>query len=398
MIFEKKAIVLLITLAASRAQILNAQQKNQSPDPLVPTIGDVMRDQLFKLGNTLDQERQLRAQLASNIAALKKQVADCGTCADRPKIQSNLNEALAADDAVTSVEGSALHMLGLPGKDLPEFERMFVESLIHPKMYDAYGARLNQVKGTVFQSCREQFSFDVVILGLPQSKKEELGIIGNLDKYHALQKQQNELMQRCEQENDSVVLMAHQKAAATLCYAFHDTAAAWVWARQVRSGYTENERAKVWAAYDACMNENDIATAMCSKEMRVQVQHQRDLSPGRVIPDPPPCRGPDVLAEEKANAHGMLIAHTVELSEAQALKLVTYKVEPKFFPAVARGTEVVAQILVDVTGRVLTVENPGKFGNFELDVGVPVQQWRFQPYLKDGKPQYFHATLVFYSP
>src|SRR2546425_121229 len=189
MISEKKAIVLLVALAASGTQVVKAQQKNQSPDPRVPPIGDTMRDQLFKLGNTLDQERQLRAQLASNIAALKKQMADCGRCPDRPKIQSNLNEALAADDAVTSVEGSAMHMLGLPGKDLPDLERMFVESLIHPKIYDAYGARLNQVKGTVFQFCRDQFSFDVVILGLPQSKKEELGIIGNLEKYHALQKQ-----------------------------------------------------------------------------------------------------------------------------------------------------------------------------------------------------------------
>src|SRR5262249_24129981 len=155
-----------------------------------------------------------------------------------------LNEALAADDAITSVEGSALHMLGLPGKDLPDLERMFVESLIHPKPRDAYGERLGQVKGTVFNFCRDQFSFDVVILGLPQSKKEELGIIGNLEKYHALQKQQSELMHKCEQENDAVVLMAHQKAAATLCYAFHDTGAAWDWARQVRSGYSESERAK----------------------------------------------------------------------------------------------------------------------------------------------------------
>ncbi len=397
MILEKKAIVLLVALAASATQILKAQQKNQSPDPLVPTIGDVMHDQFFKLGNTLDQERQLRAQLASNIATLKKQMADCGTCADRLKIQSNLNEALAADDAVTSVEGSTLHMLGLPGKDLPDLERMFVESLVHPKPRDAYGERLNLVKSAVFNLCRDQFSFDVVILDLPQSKKEELGIIGNLEKYHALQKQQNMLEEKCKQENDPVVLMAHQKAAATLCYAFHDTGAAWVWIQQ-HHGYSESEHAKVLAGYDACMNENDIATAMCSKEMRMQVQHERDIRPGRVIPDPPPCRGPEVLAEEKANAHAMLIAHTPELSEAQARQLVTYKVEPKFFPAVARGTEVVAQVLVADNGRVLAVEDLGRFANFVLNVEVAVKQWRFQPYLKDGKPQYFHANFVFHTP
>src|SRR6266436_311295 len=111
MTLQKKVIVLLVALGASAMQILRAQQQTELPDPLKPTISGTIRDQLFKLGNTLDQERQLRAQLAATIATLKKRLTDCGTCADRPKIQSNLDEAIAADEAVTSVEGSALHTL-----------------------------------------------------------------------------------------------------------------------------------------------------------------------------------------------------------------------------------------------------------------------------------------------
>jgi hypothetical protein len=41
------------------------------------------------------------------------------------------------------------------------------------------------------------------------------------------------------------------------------------------------------------------------------------------------------------------------------------------------------------------VENPDGLGQSFTAIYVAVSQWKFQALIQDGKPQYFHAWLVF---
>jgi len=86
-----------------------------------------------------------------------------------------------------------------------------------------------------------------------------------------------------------------------------------------------------------------------------------------------------------------------ELSDAEARKLATKVVEPAFAPrSGARGSEIIVQISVDETGKLAGVQNTH---NLKTSVFVAAYsalgQWRFKPYIKDGKPEYFHANITF---
>jgi len=86
-----------------------------------------------------------------------------------------------------------------------------------------------------------------------------------------------------------------------------------------------------------------------------------------------------------------------ELSDGEARKLATGIVEPAFPPGTAeRGTEFVVQISVDETGKLAGVGNPNHLPSAVLmAIHGAVSKWHFNPYMKDGKSQYFHANLVF---
>ncbi len=87
-----------------------------------------------------------------------------------------------------------------------------------------------------------------------------------------------------------------------------------------------------------------------------------------------------------------------ELSDDEVRKLATTIVEPAIPPGSAeRGTEFVVQISVDETGKLTGVQNTRGLNNSVfLAINAALSKWRFTPYLKDGKPQYFHANLVFH--
>ena len=97
--------------------------------------------------------------------------------------------------------------------------------------------------------------------------------------------------------------------------------------------------------------------------------------------------------------------HT-QLETAKALPLLTNEqvrslasniVEPKFPPdSGPAGTEVIAQISVDQTGKFTGISNTHHLSDpIFLAIASAVTQWKFQPYIKDGKPQYFHADVSF---
>jgi TonB family protein len=88
------------------------------------------------------------------------------------------------------------------------------------------------------------------------------------------------------------------------------------------------------------------------------------------------------------------------LPDAEARKLATNTVEPIFQPGTANpGTSVTVRVSVDVDGKLLGVENPNNASDALFFAAyAALKQWRFQPYLKDGKPDFYKADITFRVP
>jgi hypothetical protein len=86
-----------------------------------------------------------------------------------------------------------------------------------------------------------------------------------------------------------------------------------------------------------------------------------------------------------------------ELSNNEARALASNIVEPDLSGAKHdKGGELSVEISVDETGKLAGIQNIEKLGNYELlAINKALSKWRFRPYVKDGKPQYFHAKVVF---
>jgi hypothetical protein len=87
-----------------------------------------------------------------------------------------------------------------------------------------------------------------------------------------------------------------------------------------------------------------------------------------------------------------------ELSDAEARQLATQVVEPVFPHGTApKGAEIIVQISVDETGKLAGVNNTQ---NLEtrvfLAANAALRRWIFRPYIRDGKPQYFYANIIFH--
>ena len=85
------------------------------------------------------------------------------------------------------------------------------------------------------------------------------------------------------------------------------------------------------------------------------------------------------------------------LTNDHARALATHIVEPSFpSDSGPSGTEIEAQISVDQTGKFTGIRNTHHLnGPVLLAIMAAVKQWQFHPFIKDGKPQYFHADLSF---
>jgi outer membrane biosynthesis protein TonB len=85
------------------------------------------------------------------------------------------------------------------------------------------------------------------------------------------------------------------------------------------------------------------------------------------------------------------------LSDAEARKLATRIVEAVVPPGKARkGTRFSLRISVDEGGKAQTVENKNKVAPALYQAGVAaLKQWRFRPYMNNGKPDRFYAEITF---
>lgn len=88
------------------------------------------------------------------------------------------------------------------------------------------------------------------------------------------------------------------------------------------------------------------------------------------------------------------------LSDAEARKLATNRVEPRFPPGTAAsGTAVTISVSIDKDGKLLGAGNPNNAPtSLFMAVYLAVRQWRFQPYLRDGKADVYSADITFRVP
>jgi hypothetical protein len=88
-----------------------------------------------------------------------------------------------------------------------------------------------------------------------------------------------------------------------------------------------------------------------------------------------------------------------ELSDKEVRKLVTDAAEPVFPPgSMPKGTEVIVQISIDETGKLAGIGNTHSLADPVFFAAyVALQKWHFSPYIKGGKPQYFHANVSFHA-
>jgi hypothetical protein len=88
------------------------------------------------------------------------------------------------------------------------------------------------------------------------------------------------------------------------------------------------------------------------------------------------------------------------LSDSEARKLAMDAKDPVFPPGAApRGAEFTVKISVDETGKVTGLQNTQNLSTAVFAaIYSSIVQWHFSPYVKNGKPQYFHADLTFRVP
>ncbi|MGB7281158.1 MAG: TonB family protein [Candidatus Acidiferrum sp.] len=85
------------------------------------------------------------------------------------------------------------------------------------------------------------------------------------------------------------------------------------------------------------------------------------------------------------------------LSDAEARKLATSTVEPIFEPGTADpGSSFTVRVSVDADGKLLGVENPNHVSEaLFFAASNALKQWHFQPYLQEGKPDFYKADITF---
>jgi Gram-negative bacterial TonB protein C-terminal len=88
------------------------------------------------------------------------------------------------------------------------------------------------------------------------------------------------------------------------------------------------------------------------------------------------------------------------LSDAEARKLATKIVEPIVPAGIASpGTSFTVRVSVGTDGKMAGIENPNNVPTtLFLAAYAALKQWRFQPYLRDGKADYYKADITFQVP
>jgi len=89
-----------------------------------------------------------------------------------------------------------------------------------------------------------------------------------------------------------------------------------------------------------------------------------------------------------------------ELSDAEVRSLATKIVEPQWPTGLKSGAVIEAHIDVNQDGKFVyaSYHAPTALTSAELAINEALTQWNFRPLIRDGKPQYFRATVRFTVP
>jgi hypothetical protein len=88
--------------------------------------------------------------------------------------------------------------------------------------------------------------------------------------------------------------------------------------------------------------------------------------------------------------------HLLELTDGQVRALATKMVEPAWpSSGLERGQIVKLHISVNEKGKLAGMELQGVPPAASEPLMIAIREWRFQPLIQDGKPQYFNGTLDF---
>lgn len=89
-----------------------------------------------------------------------------------------------------------------------------------------------------------------------------------------------------------------------------------------------------------------------------------------------------------------------ELTDAEIRALATKTVEPRWPAGLKSGTVLEAHIDINEEGKFVYVSfhASSELSAAELAVNDALKQWAFRPLIRDGKPQYFRATVRFTVP
>ena len=79
-----------------------------------PGLAEMLAEQVSGLGEGLDQRNRLKAERQQNIAHLERQLAECGACPERARINAALEHWRETDRVVKAAERAALAHMGLP--------------------------------------------------------------------------------------------------------------------------------------------------------------------------------------------------------------------------------------------------------------------------------------------
>lgn len=107
-----RAAVGCATLSALCCALVAAPAAAFDPDD-PPSLGDMVGEQIRRLGAGLDQRNALKLERQQTIARLERELVACGRCAERARIEKALAHWRETDRVVAQAEHAALAHMGL---------------------------------------------------------------------------------------------------------------------------------------------------------------------------------------------------------------------------------------------------------------------------------------------
>lgn len=176
----------------------------------LPTMSEMLVEQVRDLGSALDTRNQLAQQRAEQIRLLTARLAACGSCAERSELQEALAQWQETDRLMREAERGALSAMGLGQyRDIGELQVGLAQKLGEAsRQLEAQKQRereLGLIGAMVGHACRRKHEVQrpAHCAGMPLGSE-------------ALRKR-NAAITACIQENDVLRLYANEQTRLQLC-------------------------------------------------------------------------------------------------------------------------------------------------------------------------------------